>query len=164
MSGSRKLLIVGGLLLVIWGMTYGLYYALFDEHQTLERIAVSLGDGFSAAAQNQMSEAHAALNVYEESKFEYVREVDVHSHWSGLALLLILFGVVFDQVAFRERTRFYLAAILMAGSFGFPLGVIMQTVNQDVFPQALAVVASGLLIIGLAAVAVGFYRGKLEER
>ncbi len=158
MSPSRKLLLVSGLLLVVWGMSYGLYYALFDEHQTLESITVALMDGFAAAAHRNLPEAQAALARYEVWKFEYVREVDVHSHWSGLALLLIVFGLIFDQVAYSERTRSYLAVLLVAGSFLFPLGVILQTVSRGVLPQALAVVASSLLIVGLAAVAWGFYR------
>lgn len=161
MSRSQKLLIVGGLLLVLWGMSYGLYYALFDEHQTLESITVSLSEGFAAAAQRDMRQAQAALESYEAAKFEYVREVDVHSHWSGLALLLILFGLIFDQVAFSERVRFYLAILLVVGSFAFPLGVIWQTVDPGAGPQTLAIVGAALLIIALSAVAVGFAaRGK----
>jgi len=160
MSGSRKLLLVGGLSLVIWGMSYGLYYALFDEHQTLETITVSLAEGFSAAAGNDMDKARVALDRYEAWKFEYLREVDVHSHWSGLALLLIIFGVIFDQVAFSERVRYSLAWMLVVGAFGFPLGVILQTLSRGVLPQAIAVAGSSLLIIALATVAVGFYRSK----
>jgi len=156
MSASRKLLIVGGLLLVVWGMSYGLYYALFDEHQTLESITVSLSNGFAAAAQRDMSKAKAALESYEAAKFEYTREVDVHSHWSGLAVLLILFGLLFDQVRFPERVRFTLAVVLVMGSFAFPLGVWLQTVNRGAGPQALAAVGAALLIIALSAVAVGF--------
>jgi hypothetical protein len=159
-SGSRKLLLVGGLLLIIWGMTYGLYYALFDEHQTLETITLSLADGFSTAAANDLRGAHAALDRYEAWKFEYVREVDVHSHWSGLALLLVILGVIFDQVAFSERARRLLAWLLVAGAFGFPLGVILQTVNRGPLPQAIAAAGSGILIVALAAVAVGFYRSR----
>src|SRR5437899_6639238 len=33
MSGSRRLLIIGGVALAIWGMSYGLWYAVFAEHQ-----------------------------------------------------------------------------------------------------------------------------------
>jgi hypothetical protein len=156
MSRSRKLLLVGGLLLVVWGMSYGLYYALFEEHQTLESITVSLSNGFAAAAQRDMSKAQAALAGYQAAKFEYVREVDVHSHWSGLALLLILFGLIFDQVGFSERIRFYLAALLVAGSYAFPLGVILQTLDPGSGPQALAALGATLLIIALSAVAVDF--------
>lgn len=163
MSGSRKLLIVGGLLLVIWGMSYGLYYALFDEHQTLEQMGEALATGFAYAAEEQMSQAHVALDTYAATKFEYVREVDVHSHWSGLALFLILLGVIFDQVAFQERTRFYLAATLMVGSVLFPLGVLLQTLDRGILPEVLAVIGSGLLIIALSGVAVGFARDKRAE-
>jgi len=158
MSRSRKILLVGGLLLVIWGMSYGLYYALFDEHQTLESITLSLARSFSLAAGKQMEPAGAALDAYAAAKFEYVREVDVHSHWSGLALLLILLGVIFNQVAFPERTRLYLAAALVAGSFLFPVGVLLQTVTGGILPKALAAAGAALLILTLAAVAAGFAR------
>lgn len=158
MNRSRKWLLVGGLLLVIWGMSYGLYYALFDEHQTLESITVALAEGFSSAAERDLPSAHAALERYESWKFEYVREVDVHSHWSGLALLLILFGLIFGQVGYSERARTYLAGALILGSFLFPLGVILQTVDRGIVPQALAVVASGMLIVAVAVVAAGLAR------
>ena len=160
MSRSRKTLLVGGLLLVIWGMSYGLYYALFDEHQTLESITVSLARSFSLAAGKQMEPARAALDSYAAAKFEYVREVDVHSHWSGLALLLVLFGLIFDQVAFPEPVRRFLASALVSGSFLFPAAVLLQTVNQGMVPKALAAVAAALLIVTLTAVAAGFARGE----
>ena len=160
MSRSRKLLIVGGLLLVILGMTYGLYYALFDEHQTLENITVSLARSFSLAADKQMDPARSALDSYAAAKFEYVREVDVHSHWSGLALLLIIFGLIFDQVAFPEHMRRFLAGALVSGSFLFPAAVLLQTFDQGIVPKALAAVAAALLIVSLAAVAAGFARAK----
>ena len=163
MSQSRKLLIVGGLLLVILGMTYGLYYALFDEHQTLENITVSLARSFSLAASKEMDPARAALDSYAAARFEYVREVDVHSHWSGLALLLILFGIIFDQVAYPEHVRRFLAGALVAGSYLFPAAVLLQTFNRGIAPKALAAVAATLLIASLAAVAVGFARAKESQ-
>lgn len=163
MNSSRKLLLVGGLLLVILGMTYGLYYALFDEHQTLESITASLARSFSLAAGKQLDPARAALDAYAAAKFDYVREVDVHSHWSGLALLLVLFGLIFDLVAFPEPVRRVLAGGLVAGSFLFPAAVLLQTFNQGFVPKALAVAAAALLIISLAAIAVGFARAKESQ-
>ena len=160
MSRSRKLLIVGGLLLVILGMAYGLYYALFDEHQTLESITLSLARSFSLAAGKDMAAARTALDAYAAAKFDYVREVDVHSHWSGLALLLVIFGLIFDQVNFPERMRFLVAAAMVAGSFLFPASVLLQTFNQGIVPKALAAVAAALLIVSMSAVAAGFARAK----
>jgi hypothetical protein len=158
MSRSRKLLIIGGLALAVGGMSDGLYYALFVEHQTLDQIGASLATGFARAAEKRMPEAHAALNTYAEAQFDYVRQIDVHSHWIGLAMLLIVLGVIFDRVGFDERARFSLAAALVLGAVLFPLGVILQTVNRGLYPQIMAVLGSGLIIIALGAVALGFAR------
>lgn len=158
MSPSRKLLLLAGLAIALWGMSYGLYYALFDEHQTLETIGSELTASFVHAANGQVDEARAALDAYTAAKFDYVREVDVHSHWAGLALLLILLGLAFDQVAFEERWRFLLAVLLVAGSVVFPLGVFLQTLDTGFIPKAVAVLGAGFLILALGAVAVGFAR------
>jgi dipeptide/tripeptide permease len=158
MSGSRKLLVAGGLALIIWGMSYGLWFAVFDEHQTLEGMGVSLATAFAKAAERKMPEANASLDAYASIRFEYVREVDVHSHWSGLAMLLIVLGLVFDRVGYDERKRMALAALLLAGAVLFPLGVILQTFDRGPLPQALAVAGSGMLIAAMVAVAFGFLR------
>jgi len=158
MSASRKLLLVSGLLLAIWAMTYGLWYAMFAEHQHLEGMGASLARAFTRAAERNMAEAHAAIRAYADTKFAYVRHVDVHSHWGGLALLLIIFGAIFDRLGFGERARFWLAAVLLAGSVIFPLGVILQVVDRSWWPTALAMLGSGMVTVALAFVAWGFAR------
>ena len=159
MSASRKLLLGGGLALVLWAMSYGLWYAVFVEHQTLERMGGALATGFAQAAERKMENAHASLATYSETEFDYLRQVDVHSHWGGLAMLLTLLGVAFDRVGFSERARTGLAAMLVAGSFLFPLGVLLQTVDHGAGPKALAAAGAGMVIVGLAGAAAGFARG-----
>jgi hypothetical protein len=158
MSGSRKLLIVGGLALVLWGMGYGLFYAVFVEHQTLDQLGGSLTTGFARAAERKMPEAEAALDAYAEGNFAYVRQVDVHSHWIGLGMLLIVLGIAFERVPFDERRRFYLALALLVGATVFPLGVMLETMNRGAGPKAVAVVGSGLIVVALAAASLGFAR------
>lgn len=164
MSASRKLLLISGLALAVWGMGYGLWYALFAEHQALDQMGASLANAFARAAERRMPEAHAALEAFAQSQFNYVRHVDVHSHWTGLAMLLIVFGAIFDRVGFDERKRFYLATMLVVGAVSFPLGVVLQTANRGPIPKALAVLGSALVILALAAVALGFARGNAAER
>ncbi len=159
MNRARKLLIFGGLALAFLGMLYGLHYAVFVEHQTLDRMGGSLATAFSRAAERRMPDAHTAINAYAATKYDYIRQVDLHSHWTGLAMLMIVLGVVFDDVAFRERTRFAIAMALLAGSVLFPLGVILQTLHMAPLGSALAIAGSGLVIAGLAATAVGFVKG-----
>jgi len=82
--------------------------------------------------------------------------VDAHSHWIGLAMLLIVMGAIFDQVAFSDRVRLWIAVALLAGAVAFPLGVMLQTVSRGAFfASALAVLGSALVTIALAAVAWG---------
>ena len=159
MSAARKLLMGGGLALVLWAMSYGLWYALLVEHQTLERMGGALATGFAQAAERKLDAAHASLAAYSATEFNYVRQVDVHSHWGGLAMLLMLLGLAFDRVGFPERARVMLAALLLAGSFLFPLGVLLQTVDHGAGPKALAAAGAAMVILGLAGAAVGFARG-----
>ena len=92
MSKARKLLIFGGTLLAAFGMLYGLHYAVFVEHQTLDRMGGSLANAFAHAADRRWDDSQLALTTYRETKYDYVRQVDVHSHWIGLAMLMIVLG------------------------------------------------------------------------
>jgi hypothetical protein len=159
MTAASKLLIFGGLALAACGMLYGLHYAVFVEHQTLERMGGSLATAFVDAAERNLPAAQLAANEYAKTKYDYVRQVDAHSHWIGLAMLMIIFGVVLDRMAFTERTRFFVALALTLGSFTFPGAVILQTFTHG-SPAwlALAVAGSALVIAAMAAVVVGFAR------
>lgn len=163
MSAARKLLLGGGLALILWAMSFGLWYALFVEHQTLEHMGGALATGFAQAAERKMEDAHASLAAYAAAEFAYVRQVDVHSHWGGLGVLLMLLGVAFDRVGFSERRRTALAALLLAGSFLFPLGVLLQKLDRGAGPKALAAAGAAMVIAGLGATAIGFARGHQED-
>lgn len=163
MSGSRKLLIISGVVLAIWGMSFGLYYALFVEHQAIDKIGGSLATAFTQGAKGDLIEARASLQTYADTQFDYVRSVDVHSHWIGLAMLLIVFGVAFDRVGFAEGRRLLLAWLLVIGSVTFPLGVILQTLDRGIIPEAVAAIGAGLVIIALAAIALGFARSERDS-
>jgi len=158
-TGSRKLLIFGGVALAAFGMLYGLQYALFVEHQTLDHMGGSLAQSFNAAASRNLGQSQAALEQYGETKYDYVRQIDAHSHWIGLAMLMIVLGVTFERVNFSEGIRQLVAFSLLAGSALFPLAVILQTYHHGaVVLKALAVVGSALVIAALAATAWGFAR------
>ena len=147
------------MLLAAFGMLYGLHYALLVEHQTLDRMGGSLAESFSAAATHNTPESQGALARYGDIKYDYVRQVDAHSHWIGLAMLMIVLGAIFQKVNFTEGMRQVIAFALLAGSTLFPLSVILQTYHHGAFVlKALAVVASGLIVAALTAIAWGFAR------
>ena len=159
MSGSQRMLIFGGLALAAFGMLYGLHYALFVEHQALDRMGGSLAQAFMAVGNENVSQAHLALTAYGSTKYDYVRQVDAHSHWIGLSMLLIVLGAFFGQVSFGERVRRLLAIALLTGSIVFPFAVLLQTTGGvRMLGSVLAVAGSGLVTLALAGVAVGFLR------
>jgi hypothetical protein len=73
-------------------------------------------------------------------------------------MLLIVLGVAFDHLGFRESRRLLLAWLLVVGSVTFPLGVILQTLDRGIIPRAIAAPGACLVIIALAATALGFAR------
>ncbi len=159
MTGSSRLLVFGGLALAAFGMLYGLHYAVFVEHQTLDRVGGSLAQAFAQAADRHPAQSKAALDAYGETKYDYVRQVDAHSHWIGLAMIMIVLGASFERMNFREGVRQAIALSLLVGSAVFPLSVILQTYHHGAMVlKALAVASSGLVIVGMAATAWGFFR------
>jgi hypothetical protein len=155
MSGSRRLLIIGGIALAVWGMSYGLWYAVFAEHQALDSIGASLAGSFAAAADRNPAVMESSLEQYREAKYVYDRQVDVHGHWIGLAMLLIVLGIGFDRVNFPERVRRFLALGLLVGAVVFPLGVLLQTLSHGPLPRAIAIAGSGFVIVSLLGSAMG---------
>ena len=155
MSRSRRILIIGGIALAVWGMSYGLWYAVFAEHQALDNMGASLARSFAAAADRNPAVMDASLQQYREGKYIYDRQVDVHGHWIGLAMLLIVLGIGFDRVNFPERFKLFLALGLLLGAAIFPLGVLLQTISHGQLPRAIAIAGSAFVIAALAGAALG---------
>lgn len=155
---ARQLLLFGGLALAILGMSYGLWYAVFAEHQALDGIGMSLTTGFQAAADKNPAGAEKALLQYRQAKYIYDRQVDVHGHWLGLSMLLIVLAIAADHISIAEKWKFLLALGLLLGSVLFPFGVLMQTWGHGTLPRTVAVVGSALVITSLAGMVLGFLR------
>src|SRR5882724_4462249 len=155
---ARQFLLFGGIALAILGMSYGLWYAVFGEHQALDGIGHSLSSGFQAAAERNSAAAQNSLLQYRQAKYAYDRQVDVHGHWIGLAMLLMVLAIGFDHVGLPEKIKLLLAWALFLGSVLFPLGVLLQTWSHGPLPRAVAILGSALVITGLAGMVFGFMR------
>jgi len=158
MTASQKILLTGGLVLAILGMAYGFWYAVADEHPTLERMGVSLASAFAEVAKGDMDHARESLDAYGTTRFEYIREVHTHGHVVALSTLLMVLGLFFNQLAFSERIRFFLASLLVFGTAALPLGSFLEIILTGSIPKAVAVLGTVAVIGGLFAVAFGFLR------
>ncbi|HZE81993.1 MAG TPA: hypothetical protein VE604_13915 [Candidatus Polarisedimenticolia bacterium] len=155
---ARQLLLLGGIALAILGMSYGLWYAVFAEHQALDGIGHSLSSSFQATAERNSAAAENSLLQYRQAKYAYDRQVDVHGHWIGLAMLLIVLAIALEHVGFSEKSKQLLAWALFLGSALFPLGVLMQTWSHSPFPRIIAIFGSALVTTALAVMVLGFTR------
>jgi hypothetical protein len=164
MTGSQRILLTGGLALAILGMAYGLWYAAVDEHPTLERMGVSLASAFAEVAKGEMDPAREFLKTYGETRFEYIREVHTHGHLVALSTLLLVLGLFFNQLAFSERIRLYLASILVFGTAALPLGSLLEILLTGTLPKAVALLGAVSVIGGLAAVTAGLALSAARSR
>lgn len=155
MTSARSLLIVGGLVAAIWGMGYGIWYALFDEHQTLTAMGSNLAGGFIHAAAGDLDKARQSLEQFSRWSGEYTLEVHAHGHWIALGMLLMVLGLAIDALRYGQKTRYLLALMLLVGTFVFPTGILLQTTGLAIVGKVLSVLGSGLLLVSMFLVAIG---------
>lgn len=158
MTSAKRILLLGGIVIALLGMTYGLWYAVFAEHQALDGIGASLANSFNASANRNPAQVAQAMTAYRVARYNYDRQVDAHSHWIGLAMVLVVLAIGFDHVSFSERQKLWLALCLVTGSAMFPLGVLLQIVDHGAVPKAIAVVGSALVIAALIVAIAGCLR------
>jgi hypothetical protein len=141
-------------------MTYGLVYAVFIEHQTLDGLGGALTSAFVHAAQRDLPAAQSSIDTYAHNAYVYVRQVDAHSHWIGLAMILFVLGIAFDRTRLGDGWKFALALALLAGALLFPLGVLMQTWMFGFLPRLVAAAGAASITAGMAGAAWGFWRAQ----
>lgn len=154
----RQVLLFGGIALAVLGMSYGLWYAVFAEHQALDGIGRSLASSFVAAAGKDPVGADQSLLQYREAKYTYDRQVDVHGHWLGLSMLLIVLAIGYDHIGYSQRLKMFMAWALFVGSAFFPFCVLMQTWSHGSLPRQITIAASALVIVALSGIVLGFLR------
>ena len=158
MHAENRILIFSGLSLIAMTMVFGVYYAIFDEHQTLVGMGVAMMNSFIEAARGDMVASYGALEQYGEIAAEYKREIHFHGHWGFLSLVLILYGLVVHKLRFGRRIREALAAALAASAAVFPLGVFLQSGSLQGLGESLAVLGSVGLVLCMLMFVVGVLR------
>ncbi len=108
---ARRLLVLGGIGLILVGMLFGDIFAVFVLHQNAARVGASL-----AAA------AHAALAGNQENRGT---KVDTHVHMIDFGYLALLLAILQPWIAFEEKAKRGLAWLFLAGGMLLPVGVFL---------------------------------------
>ena len=123
--GARRLLVLGGIGLILVGMIFGDIFAVFVLHQNAARTGASL---FAAAHAALVGDAAAVrANFRDVGSFLENRgtKVDTHVHIIGFGYLALLLALLEPWIALAENTKRRLAWLLIAGATLLPVGVFL---------------------------------------
>jgi hypothetical protein len=122
---ARRLLLLGGIALIVAGMIFGDFFAVFVLHQNAGRVGASLAAASHAALQGD--ETTVTSNFTNIGSFLENRgtKVDAHVHAIEFGYLALLFAVVSPWIGFTENSKRAIAWIFLVGSVLLPVGVFL---------------------------------------
>ena len=122
---ARRLLVLGGIGLILVGMIFGDIFAVFVLHQNAARV----GAGLSAAAHAALAGDPVEVGAHFADVGSFLEnrgtKVDVHVHMIDFGYLALLLALVQPWVAYRERIKRHLARLFLIGSVVLPVGVFL---------------------------------------
>jgi hypothetical protein len=120
---AHRLLIIGGITLIVAGMIFGDVFAVFVLHQNANRI----GETLLAVADAVAAKDSAAVNALFTNIGGFLEnrgtKVDAHVHVIDFGYLALLLALIQPYVALAERTRKRLALLFIIGAMMLPVSV-----------------------------------------
>jgi hypothetical protein len=120
---SRRLLLLGGIALILAGMIFGDIFAVFVLHQNAARV----GAGLSAAAQAALAGDSSSVGAHFRDVGAFLEnrgtKVDTHVHMIDFGYLALLLAILQPWVAFADKTKRGFGWMFLAGAWLLPVGV-----------------------------------------
>jgi hypothetical protein len=164
-SAAGRLLLAGGLALVLTGFLHGAYYAAVDlyRHEALD--SSILTEMAKAAAANDAGTVDRSLEAYGQLQGDKAVKIAAHAHSIEFGLLAVMLAFFQPYVRLRESWKLRWAYVLILGSVLLPVCVLME-LRYGLVAGGLADFG-GLLVIGaLLAMWIGIlrYTGQLDSQ
>jgi hypothetical protein len=122
---ARRMLVIGGIALILTGMILGDIFAVFILHPNAARIGASLSAGVQAIALQDAQAAGSALQNIGYLLENRGTKVDAHVHMIVFGYLALLLALLQPSVAIAEKRKKFLAKMFLSGAFLLPLGVFL---------------------------------------
>jgi hypothetical protein len=123
--GARRLLLLGGIGLIITGMFFGDIFAVFTLHQNAARVGANL----AAAAQGALAGDRAAVLASFQNVGALLEnrgtKVDTHVHMIDFGYLALLLAILQPWVGFTEAAKKRIAWMFLVGAWALPVGVYL---------------------------------------
>jgi hypothetical protein len=122
---ARRLLVLGGICLILVGMIFGDIFAVFVLHQNAARVGAELRAAAQAALAGDSSSV--AVHFHDVGAFLENRgtKVDAHVHMIDFGYLALLLAIVQPWVGFTEKAKRRIAWLFLAGASLLPVGVFL---------------------------------------
>ena len=156
-SVAGRLLLAGGVFLVMLGFLHGCYYAAVDlyRHEALDYSIlsqVSLG-----AAERNATAVDNGLAAYGQLQGEKAVNIAAHAHIIEFGVLSILLAFFQPYVDLREIWKRRWAFVLLLGSLLLPVCVLLE-LKFGLIAGGLADIGGLLVIVSLLAMWIGILR------
>jgi hypothetical protein len=122
---AQRLLVFGGIALIIAGMFFGDIFAVFVLHQNAGQTGATLlraADAAHARDPDAVRQQFARIGGLLE---DHGTKVDTHVHMTDAGYLAVLLALVQPYVAFSERRKKRLAAAYIVGGTFLPIGIFL---------------------------------------
>jgi hypothetical protein len=163
---ARRLLIFGGIALIVGGMLFGDIFAVFVLHQNGGKTGQALlaaSEAVSAGNTLAIKEVFQGIGGLLEDRGT---KVDTHVHMTDAGYLALLLALIQPYVALPQRRKKLLAGLFVAGGLLLPVGIfLIHYVGLAYSPfsvigwaSVLADSAGAVLILVLLAEGYGFWQ------
>lgn len=122
---ARRLLLLGGIALIVGGMIFGDFFAIFILHQNASRAGASLAAASHAALQSDASGVSANFSNIGSFLENRGTKVDAHVHAIEFGYLALLLAIVTPWISLSEKLKRALAWLFLVGSVFLPVGVCL---------------------------------------
>jgi hypothetical protein len=123
--GARRLLVLGGIGLILVGMLFGDIFAVFVLHQNAARVGASLAAAAHGALAGDRSLVQASFQDVGSFLENRGTKVDTHVHMIDFGYLALMLAILEPWIAFTEGTKQRLAWLFLAGAALLPVGVFL---------------------------------------
>ncbi len=122
---ARRLLVLGGIGLILVGMLFGDIFAVFVLHQNAAKVGESLSTGAHAALAGNVQAVGSSFESVGSFLENRGTKVDTHVHMIAFGYLALLLAILQPWVALRESTRRKLVWTFLFGAWLLPVGVFL---------------------------------------
>jgi hypothetical protein len=163
-SATARLLLAGGLVLILLGFAHGAYYAGVDLYRQEAQDYSLLSDMVTASASNDQPALDTALASYGQLQGDKAVKIAAHAHIIEFGLLAMILAFVQPYVSLSEEWKRRWALLLLAGSVILPVCVLFE-LKFGLYAGGLADFGGAMVIVALVAMWVGIsrYAGLLDS-